>query len=177
MRIAFRRSARVGPNAGKAVEDFGVNIAKPYFSNLVDDALAGFPSLLTRAAELIGRTLPAFRIDVPAFRIDDDGSILLSVTGTSLTEMRFFLDARRVRPAAAKPEKPGTVVLRPPRGAADPARLRIEGYSSVDLPAGSRPRLVCVRNIDLHPAPSETTGRRRTANPAKHAQLRRQRRR
>jgi hypothetical protein len=177
MRIAFRRCVRVGPNAGKAIEDFGVNIGKPYFSNLVDDALAGFPSLLTKAAELIGRTLTAFRIDVPAFRIEDDGSIRVDVMATNTEEVRYFLDGRRVMPVASGKEKPAAVILRPPRGMSDPARLRLEGYSSADLPAGSASRLVCVRNIDLQSAPAGPAGRPRTGNQKPQAQLRRRRRR
>jgi hypothetical protein len=177
MRVAFRRCRRVGANAGKDIEDFGVRFDDTYSTNIIDDVLAGMPGMITRAAELIGRRLRQFRIDAPSLQVNDDGSVTVDVRVVNLVELRFFLDGKSAEGVIDKPGGAVTVIVKPPEGVSSPSRLRIEGWAEA--------KLACVRNIDLRPAPgrevktAEDTRRQRLRNRASQnrARARRARRR
>ena len=174
MRVAFRRCTRVGLNSGKPVEDFGVRVDKIYTTNLVEDVLAGMPGMITQAVELIGQQPLRFRIDVPTFKLQDDGVGIHVRMSPTIATLRFLLDGEHVSATLVHDGDPKSFLIAFPRGMTDPSRLRIEGFTSEGLPQDADARLVCVRNIDLRPpaAASEviaagSTRRQRLRNSAR----------
>src|SRR4030095_1377054 len=90
MRLAIRRSSRVGRNAGQPVEDLGVNVGERYITNIVEDVLQGYPGIIREAAKILATRMRLFRVDVARVKRHGDG-VSLDVRSTNVTSLRFFL--------------------------------------------------------------------------------------
>jgi hypothetical protein len=182
MRLAIRRCSRVGRNAGKPVEDLGVNVWDRYLTNDLQDVLDGFPGIIKEAASILVWRLPHFRVDVANVRLRDDGGVSLDVRSTNITKLRFCLDDEVALEAPMRAGRAARSFVVPPvKGKASPSTLRIEGFSSAIVRKGNAPRLVTVRNVDLDGEPSSdveenrAAARRRRSSARRRSQHRRRR--
>jgi hypothetical protein len=147
MRLAIRRCSRVGANAGRHIEDFGVAADETYHPLHVDDVLAGMAEIVGHACKQLAR-MPRFRIDAPRAALRADGSVSVDVRTHNVASLRFFFDHDE-EPSAQRTVRNGmarTFLVRP-RDNGSPSRLRIEGF--VFAPKGVDPRLVAVRTVPL----------------------------
>jgi hypothetical protein len=155
MRLAICRCTRVGRNAGKPVEDWGVNVRERYITNIVQDVTAGFPGLVTQAAMILATRMRLFRLDAANVR-PRGGGVSITLRSTNVTMVRFSLDGRVAATRSIEPGGTRTFFVPPVLGVANPSRLRIEGFSNVGTRRDTEPRLVTVRNVVLHgPQPGD----------------------
>lgn len=123
MRVAIRRSLRVGARSGTPVEDLGI---RPDHRHLLtrDDLLADNTDLLARAAELLA-PLPEHRIAV-ATAPGADGSLTVQLDGTGVDRADLLVDAR----PRASVDIGATPVTTTVPGVRPGQRLRAEAYSA-----------------------------------------------
>lgn len=91
MRVAIRRTTRVGPRAGQPVEDLGV-VPDELHRLTRDDLLNGNVDLIDRAGEILSNALVR-RLDAQAQRTAPD-TASLSLTTENLTRIDVYADGR-----------------------------------------------------------------------------------
>jgi len=128
MRVAIRRSLRVGALAGTPVEDLGV---KPDHRHLMtrDDLLGDNVDLLADAARLLG-DLPVHRLGVTT-TLDTDGTLTVRIEATGVDRADLFLDGR---PRDSLDVGPASVTAAM-SGASAGQQLRVAGYADGQLVA------------------------------------------
>ncbi|MFW6096828.1 MAG: amidohydrolase family protein [Chloroflexota bacterium] len=139
LRVAVRRTLRVGPNAGDIVEDLGV---RPDHVHKMQrrDLLEGNVDLIARAAELLA-TRKSYTLDA-AFTGGDGPLPQLTITTRNLTRLDVLLDDR---PRQSLDVQDGAVtldladLLGP--DAALPTTIELRGYDEDTLAATHRTRL------------------------------------
>lgn len=128
MSLAIRRSSRVGPSEGQPIEDQGVTADVFYWTESVEDLVAGSPGILRRASKELSRQT-AYRVDAGPPSVEADGSVIIEVQTTNIANLKFFLNghlASSVQPSGSASQ---TFSL-PAAGGASPSVLRIEGYDA-----------------------------------------------
>ncbi len=149
MRLAIRRSSRVGRNAGQPVEDLGVNVLDRYVATNSEEVTSGFPGMIGKAVSLLVKNVHLFRLTVSNVRLRSDGGVSLDVRSRDVTSLRFSLDDEV---AAERPIESGATrhfVVRV-KDNPEPSILKIEGFSTLDVRTAGAPRLVTVLTVDLH---------------------------
>ncbi|MCT9078059.1 S41 family peptidase [Streptomyces fulvoviolaceus] len=126
MRVAIRRTVRVGAPAGTPVEDLGV-VPEVRHRMTRDDVLHDNTDLLARAGQVLA-SLPAYRLD--AALDGADGTLGLRTSG--LDRVDVFV-AGRPRASVDVSDGDTSVTVTPAPGPGD--RIRIEGYAAGDLAA------------------------------------------
>ena len=142
MRVAIRRTLRVGDSTGTPVEDLGV---QPDERHLMTrrDILGDNPDLLAKAGAML-RGQPVRRLDVDG-TFAPDGTLNLSLATAGVDRVDVYLDGRPVRSSDVTD---GSTTLSVP--AAGARRLRLQGFS--------RGRLVANRQEMLGPLPTGESG-------------------
>lgn len=129
MRVAIRRSLRVGELSGTPVEDLGVR--PNYVHQLTsDDLLSGNRDLLDRAGELLA-ALPVRQLEVTATRTGN--TLMVQLTTTGLDRADLYLDDRPVESIAVS-DGDTSVTL----DESTASVLRVEGFSGRNLAAARR---------------------------------------
>lgn len=126
MRVAIRRTVRVGERSGTPVEDLGVIPDVPYRMTRAD-VLNGNIDLLNRAGELLAQ-LPVYRLDVTV----DGNADSLTVRTAGLDRVDVFVGQR---PRASVDVVDGDTVVPLPAAFDRTERIHVDGYSSGTLAA------------------------------------------
>ncbi|QUC58067.1 peptidase S41 [Streptomyces sp. A2-16] len=126
LRVAIRRTVRVGARAGTPVEDLGV-VPDIRHHLTRDDLLHDNADLLARAGEALA-ALPSFRLDVA--RDAHNGALSLRTAG--LDRVDVFVDDRPCTTADVT-DGDTTLTVTPTPGPA--ARIRVDGYAAGVLAA------------------------------------------
>jgi C-terminal processing protease CtpA/Prc len=136
MRVAIRRTLRVGDEAGTELEDLGV---RPNFEHKLtrNDTLNDNPDLIAHAAGIL-KTLPIYKFEVTSSR--SGSKLKLHVTANGVDYVDAFLNGR---PLASGNVSNGTVDFElpvdrefvPPAGA---AAIELRGYAGNKLVCRSR---------------------------------------
>jgi hypothetical protein len=142
MRVAIRRTLRVGAAAGTPVEDLGVVPNERHWMTRQDIEHDNI-DLITHAASLL-RDQPARQLSVDG-TVGADGVLALEVTSAGIDRLDMWLDERPV--TSLDVEGASTRIDLPASGA---RRLRLAGYTSG--------RLVASRRELLGPLPDGTVG-------------------
>jgi hypothetical protein len=128
MRVAIRRTLRVGPSAGTPVEDLGV-IPDVVHRMTKRDLLEGNVDLLDSAGELLAG-LPARRLDGSA-TAGAGGKLTVTIEATGIDRADIFVDGR---PRASKDITGATATITL-SGVAGAQTVLIEGYDGEELVA------------------------------------------
>jgi hypothetical protein len=144
MSIAIRRSSRVGPFAGRPVEDVGVHTDAQYVSCSLDDLIAGQPGIVSRACQLLAE-LPLRRVDVSGIEIAPDGSVHGELRTINIAAVKFYLDGTLSGEMAIEADGVHDCRMSPASQDA-PSELRIEGYF---MAPRIGPLLAAVRTVVL----------------------------
>jgi len=110
MRVAVRRSLRVGDNAGVPVEDLGI-VPDDRYSMSSDDVLNGNEKLLNAAVAIL-RELPARWLDVKIQK-QTPRRLYLSIEATNLSGLEVVVNDRSVYSADVEPGVTTVVVHLP----------------------------------------------------------------
>jgi hypothetical protein len=132
MRVAIRRSLRVGPHAGTEVEDLGI---KPDFRHKMTrrDLLKGNVDLIERAGSLLaGKPV---RVVSGVARQKSTGAFTLELTTKNIDRVDIAVDWR---PQMSVNVSDGTVRINVATAPAAGAIVTLEGYSSKKLVAARR---------------------------------------
>ena len=127
MRVAIRRTLRVGGHAGTPVEDLGV-VPDELHPMTRDDVLNGNKDLLDHAGALLA-ALPARRLDVTSASVAG-GTVTLTLQVAKLDRIDVYVDGR---PQLTSDVTDGAVTRSVPGGVGD--QLRIEGFAAGTLVA------------------------------------------
>ncbi|MFD7974777.1 S41 family peptidase [Streptomyces sp. NPDC059071] len=134
MRVAIRRSLRVGERAGTPLEDLGV-VPDVRHRMTRRDLLQGNVDLLARAGEIL-KAQPVRELTVTdATRAD--GSLRLKLRTANVDRVDVYLD-RRPRTSVDVPD--GQVEITVP-GATGAGSVRVDGFADGELVAGRTERL------------------------------------
>ncbi|MFF6772557.1 S41 family peptidase [Streptomyces sp. NPDC012637] len=134
MRVAIRRSLRVGERAGTPLEDLGV-VPDERHRMTRRDLLQGNVDLLARAGELL-KARPVRELTITdATRAD--GSLRLKLRTANVDRVDVYLD-RRPRTSVDVPD--GQVEVTVP-GATGAGSVRVDGFAEGELVAGRTERL------------------------------------
>jgi hypothetical protein len=128
MRVAIRRTLRVGGLAGTPVEDLGVQPDERHRMTR-RDVLEGNQDLLDRAGELLA-AMPARRLEIQG-EIDADGTLRLELEVANLDRADVYVDDR---PRASVDLAGGTAAVSI-QDAAGARSVRVEGLSEGELVA------------------------------------------
>jgi C-terminal processing protease CtpA/Prc len=90
MRVALRRTLRVGPEAGTEMEDFGI-VPNKQHALTKDDVLNDDPDLLAAAAALLA-TMDVFKFDLTWSRTGNTVTVALATKGVDYVDV--FIDNR-----------------------------------------------------------------------------------
>ncbi|HEY0647911.1 S41 family peptidase, partial [Phenylobacterium sp.] len=131
MRVAIRRTLRVGPNAGAEVEDLGVTPDHRHQMTRAD-VLNGNVDLMERAASLLAGQ-PVFTLAFTATP-QPGGALQVSVSYDHLDRLDFYVDGRPQASKTVDPQAHAANVALPVTGAA----VRIDGYRNGGLVASRR---------------------------------------
>ncbi|MGW6575799.1 S41 family peptidase [Streptomyces sp. NPDC054945] len=134
MRVAIRRSLRVGERAGTPLEDLGV-VPDERHRMTRRDLLEGNVDLMARAGELL-RAQPVRELTI-ADVTRADGSLRLSLKTANVDRVDVYLD-RRPRTSVDIPDGRADVTV-PGAGAA--TSVRVDGFALGELVASSSRRL------------------------------------
>jgi hypothetical protein len=134
LRVAIRRSLRVGALAGTPVEDLGVQ-PDALHRMTRKDVLEGNVDLLDRAGELLA-ALPARRLDADA-DLGADGMLRLEIEVEGVDRADIYVD-HRPRASVDLSEGQATVKI---EGVGDGATVLVEGFADGNLVAARRPEL------------------------------------
>lgn len=144
MRVAIRRCFRVGANAGKPIEDFGVKPDEVYVPITADDVLGGCPGMIRHAVAMLDR-LPVFRLDVLNVERREDGAFV-EVATKEITKLRFSFDGRFAAEFPIGRNETRAFEVPPAGGVIQPSRMRIRGFARAkDEPVP----LAAVRTVTL----------------------------
>jgi hypothetical protein len=159
MRVAIRRTLRVGATAGTPVEDLGVLPDERHWMTR-QDVEGDNEDLLARAVSLLSAE-PARELGVTG-TVGTDGALSLVVTTVGLDRLDVWLDGRPVR--SVDVTKRTTRVRVPAAGA---RHLRLDGYAGGQLVANRREVLGPVEDgVGVQPHAALVT------SPASHVPLR-----
>ena len=122
MRVAIRRTVRVGALAGTPVEDLGVHPDQQHLMTRAD-LLEGNRDLMEQAGELLA-TMPRHQLDASVTRAGD-GRLMVTVDTTGIDRVDLYLDGRPHTTADVADGKT-TLELHP---VAPGHQLRVEGWS------------------------------------------------
>jgi hypothetical protein len=122
MRVAIRRTLRVGSQAGTPVEDLGV-VPDVRHRMTRDDVLGGNVDLLARAGELLAG-LPVRGLDMKATPAGD-GGLRVDLQVTNIDRADIYADGR---PRTSLDVTGGTATVTVP-GAGGAAQVRVEGFA------------------------------------------------
>ena len=136
LRVALRRSLRVGNRSGQPLEDLGV-IPDQRHRLTRRDLLAGNTDLMERAGELLAQGTSR-QLDVSA--IAQDGGAALTVTTDNLTSVDIYLNGR---PVGTSPVEDGDNSITIPIPEPTPVVVRLEGFD--------RDALVAARTLTIGP--------------------------
>jgi Peptidase family S41 len=128
MRVAIRRTLRVGGLAGTPVEDLGVQPDERHRMTR-RDVLEGNQDLLDRAGELLA-AMPARRLEIHG-EIGADGTLRLELEAANLDRADVYVDGR---PRASVDLAGGTAAVSI-QDAAGARSVRVEGLSEGELVA------------------------------------------
>jgi hypothetical protein len=128
MRVAIRRTIRVGPRAGTPVEDLGVTPDVRHRMT-ANDVLQGNVDLLERAGQLLA-AIPVRRLDV-VVTPGAGGTLTVQIQSANLDRADIFVDDRP-RSTVDLAGASTTVTVSGVPGAAS---TRVEGYVSGTLAA------------------------------------------
>jgi Peptidase family S41 len=128
MRVAIRRTLRVGSLAGTPVEDLGVQPNQRHRMTR-RDVLEGNQDLLDRAGALLA-ALPLRRLEVTATLVAD-GTLTVALEVSGLDRADLYLDGRP-RASVDLADPTATVSLEDAAGAGS---VRVEGFSDGELVA------------------------------------------
>jgi hypothetical protein len=128
MRVAIRRTLRVGSLAGTPVEDLGVQPNQRHRMTR-RDVLEGNQDLLDRAGALLA-ALPVRRLEVTA-KPSTRGTLTLDLEVRGLDRADLYLD-NRPRASVDLADSTATVTLKDAAGA---QAVRVEGFSDGELVA------------------------------------------
>jgi hypothetical protein len=131
MRVAIRRTLRVGDLAGTPVEDLGVQPDERHRMTR-KDVLQGNQDLLDRAGELLAAQ-PIRKLDVDA-DLGPDGKLQLEFDVASVDRVDVYVDGR---PRGSADVAGGHATLTV-EGVPQAASLRVEGFSDARLVAARR---------------------------------------
>ncbi|MEM9133157.1 MAG: S41 family peptidase [Actinomycetota bacterium] len=129
MRVALRRTLRVGANAGLPVEDLGVTPDELYTMSR-DDLLSGNVDLLNRAGEVLAAGTPR-QLDVTNL-VSTDRDVTFDLATAEITNVDVYLRDRPVD-TVDTPDGTRSVTVRKPSDAEAP--IRLEGFRFGDLVA------------------------------------------
>ena len=129
MRVAIRRTLRVGRRSGDPVEGFGV---EPDFRHFMtrNDLMNSNADLIDRAGELLAG-LPVRELSV-SISSSDGSEIILDVTTRGMSRIDVYADGR---PIGSVDVGDGQTELTVP---GDAGTLRLEGFEGGDLVAARR---------------------------------------
>lgn len=128
LRVAIRRSLRVGKRSGQPLEDLGV-ISDVRHLLTSRDLLAGNVDLMAHAGELLARQTPR-RLDVQLAA--HDGGTALTATTASLTSLDIYVDGR---PVGTTPVVDGENSITLPIAEPTKVTVRVEGFDGDALAA------------------------------------------
>jgi hypothetical protein len=128
MRVAIRRTLRVGSLAGTPVEDLGVQPDERHRMTR-RDVLEGNVDLLDRAGELLA-ALPVRRLEVHA-EMGADGRLTVDLVASNLDRADVYVDDR----PRASVDLAGETSAVSVEDAADAGSVRVEGFSDSKLVA------------------------------------------
>jgi hypothetical protein len=128
LRVAIRRTLRVGAHAGQLIEDLGVT---PTHRHPISrrDLLEGNEDLMQAAGALLAEMTPR-RLDVVAQR--DVGHLTLTLTTEALTSVDIYVDGR---PAATAPVADGQNTASVTASEIGAVVIRVAGFVGTDLVA------------------------------------------
>jgi hypothetical protein len=132
MRVAIRRTLRVGPQAGTELEDLGV-IPDHRHAMTRNDLLNNNADLIEKAASLLAG-MPIYRLSAEVTP-EPDEKLAIEVACRNLERLDFYLDGR---PQGSEPVNAQTnqVKIELPQGGA--TTLLLQGYRQSELVAGRR---------------------------------------
>jgi C-terminal processing protease CtpA/Prc len=139
MRVAIRRTVRVGALAGTPVEDLGVQPDERHFMTR-RDLLEGNRDLLDRAGELLA-VMPVRRLVVHAYP-QADGTLRLELDTANIDQADVYVDDRP-RASVETAADPSLVIV---EGVAGARLVRVEGFADGTL--------VAARTVELPQVPS-----------------------
>jgi hypothetical protein len=128
MRVAIRRTLRVGAQSGTPLEDLGV-VPNVRHRMTRDDLLAGNKDLLDRAGALLAE-MPVRRLDVAAEL--EDGNLRIDLTTANVDRADIYVDGR----PRASVDTPTSEPVNVPT-ASQAAVIRAEGFADGKLVAAS----------------------------------------
>ena len=128
MRVAIRRSLRVGELAGTPVEDLGI-VPDQRYRLTRHDVLDGNPDLLDFAGALLA-TMPKRALSLTS-ALDGGGTLTLQVTTQGIQRLDVYVDGR---PRASADVADGASTV-PVPGVAGATVLRVDGYTGGELVA------------------------------------------
>jgi C-terminal processing protease CtpA/Prc len=128
LRVAIRRSLRVGTRSGQPLEDLGV-IPDVRHRLTSRDLLAGNVDLMEKAGELLARHTPR-RLDVD-MTVHDKRAVLTLATA-NLTSVDIYIDGR---PVGTTPVVDGENTITIPIAEPTKATIRLEGFDGEALAA------------------------------------------
>jgi hypothetical protein len=135
MRVAIRRTLRVGERAGVPVEDLG--IVPDYHHQLTKaDLLDGNADLINRAAEILA-SRPLRQLSVAITSVAND-TLTAVATTQNVARLDVFLDGR---PQQSVDVSDGSVQIDVKLPAAGAAALELRGFEGDELVASCRTRL------------------------------------
>ena len=101
MRVAMRRSLRVGPQAGTEVEDLGI-VPDEFHAMTRNDVLNGNGDLMEAATALL-TTMPIFALSVQTTP-KPNGTLAVDINSKNVDSFDFYLDDRALRSERVNPQ-------------------------------------------------------------------------
>ncbi|MBV7339637.1 hypothetical protein KFU94_67780 [Chloroflexi bacterium TSY] len=132
MRVALRRTLRVGSNDDQILEDIGVNEQDIFYHMTFDDLMHNNKDLIFFANEILSG-LPCYQLDIDPIRMEND-VLSLSTTTSNMDRLDFFLDGR---PTWTTDVSDGDTVHKIPCKVVT-FHLEIKGYSGHKLVASRK---------------------------------------
>ena len=134
MRVAARRSTRVGQRSGVPLEDLGVAPDERYHMTRAD-LLQGNVDLIARAAKILAGK-PKQTLQIETIGAAPFGKVV--VKATDLDRVDLFVDGRPVATTdlSAAPAAPTTITL--PKPVASKKRIAANGYRKSKLVVSAR---------------------------------------
>ncbi|MFI6148562.1 S41 family peptidase [Streptomyces sp. NPDC051109] len=135
MRVAIRRSLRVGANSGTPVEDLGITPDVPYRMTR-RDLMEGNADLFERAGEIL-KSLTPHAVNITDATAAAGGALRLKVKVTNIDRLDVYVDQR---PRASVDLSDGQADVTVPDAAAAHS-ARVEGFVGGELVASNTARL------------------------------------
>jgi C-terminal processing protease CtpA/Prc len=133
MRVAIRRTTRVGKRAGDPLEELGVVPDRIHYMTR-NDVLHDNEDLITRAASMLA-DLPARVLSVEVVGQATDGEVRVSTTTENISRLDAYLDGR---PQLTIDVGDGATTFELPLDSPDPHTLELRGFDGNELVASRR---------------------------------------